>query len=64
MKISKIILATCLFAALSSCDNSSKDNTITVNGGTYILNNGNWGSNDSNIGIYSPSAKTFAADAL
>lgn len=32
--------------------------------GTYILNNGNWGSNDANIGLYDPASKSFAPKAF
>ena len=32
--------------------------------GTYILNNGNWGSNDANVGIYDPASKSFAPKAF
>ena len=64
MKINRLILALGLCVALCSCDSSSKDDVTPVSSGTYILNNGNWGSNDSNIGIYSPSDKTLAADAF
>ena len=64
MKTAKVILALGLCVALYSCDNSSKDDITPVSSGTYILNNGNWGSNDSNIGIYNPSDKTFTADAF
>lgn len=64
MKINRVFLALSLTLALYSCDNSSKDEIIPVNSGTYILNNGNWGSNDSNIGIYNPSDKRFTADAF
>ena len=53
-----------LSLALCSCDNSSKEDITPVRSGTYILNNGNWGSNDSNIGIYNPSDKSFTADAF
>lgn len=65
MKATKFILALGLCVALGSCDNSSKEETIPVGtSGTYILNNGNWGGNDSNIGIYNPADKTFTADAF
>ena len=64
MKTTKVILALGLCVALCSCNNSSKNDIIPVRSGTYILNNGNWSSNDSNIGIYSPSEKIFAANAF
>ena len=64
MKISKLIFAIGLSLALCACDNSSKDNITSVSSGTYILNNGNWGSNDSNIGVYNPSTRKFTADAF
>ena len=64
MKINRLFLAFGLVLALYSCDNSSKDDITPVSHGTYILNNGNWGSNDSNIGIYDPITKTLAAEAF
>lgn len=64
MKISKLIFAIGLSLALCACDNSSKDNITSVSSGTYILNNGNLGSNDSNIGVYNPSTRKFTADAF
>lgn len=64
MKINRLFLALGLTLALYSCDNSSKDDITPVSHGTYVLNNGNWGSNDSNISIYDPSTKTLAADAF
>lgn len=64
MKTNKLIPALCLVIALYSCDNSSKDDITPAGPGTYILNNGNWGGNDSNIGIYTPSAKTLVPDAF
>lgn len=62
MKLTKLIFALGLTLALYSCDNSSIDDTAPVSNGTYILNNGNWGSNDSNIGIYTPSTKTLSVN--
>ena len=64
MKLNRLILALGLSLAFCSCDNSSKEDITPVRSGTYILNNGNWGSNDSNIGIYNPADKTFTADAF
>lgn len=64
MKNFKMILAIGLAVVFCSCDNTSKDNIVPVSSGTYILNNGNWGGNDSNIGTYDTSDKTYAADAF
>ena len=64
MKTNRLILAIGLTLALYSCDNSSKDDITPIRSGTYILNNGNWGSNDSSIGIYDPSGRSFTADAF
>lgn len=64
MKIYRFFLLLGLCAALHACDTPSKDDITPISSGTYILNNGNWGSNDSNIGIYNPSDKTFKADAF
>ena len=64
MKITKLFWAAGLSIALFACDNSSIDDSAPAASGTYVLNNGNWGSNDSNVGIYDPSTKTYAADAF
>lgn len=64
MNINRLFLLLGISAVLYSCDSTSNDDITPVSSGTYILNNGNWGSNDSNIGIYNPSDKTFAADAF
>lgn len=64
MQINRIILAIGTILALCSCDSTSKDGIIPTGSGTYILNNGNWNSNDSNIGIYNPASKIFTADAF
>jgi hypothetical protein len=64
MKINRLFLALGFCSALISCDNSSKDDITPISSGTYILNNGNWGGNDSNIGIYNPSDKTYTGNAF
>lgn len=64
MKFTKSILAIGLILAICSCDNLSKEDIVPTNSGTYILNNGNWGSNDSNIGIYNAAGKTLSPDAF
>ena len=64
MKLAKLFAAPCLVLALYSCDNPSKDDITPVGPGTYVLNNGNWGGNDANIGVYYPSTKTYVADAF
>lgn len=64
MKINRLSLALGLCVALYSCDNSSKDDIKPVGSGTLVLNNGNWGGNDSNIGIYTPSTKTLSPNAF
>lgn len=64
MKIYRFLLLLGVCAALCACDTASNDEITQASPGTYILNNGNWGSNDSNIGIYNPSDKTFIADAF
>ena len=64
MKINKLFLTLGFCLVLYSCENSSKDVITPDSAGTYILNNGNWGSNDSNIGVYNPSTRKFTADAF
>lgn len=58
----RLPLAFVLCAALFSCENPSTEPDGSVSYGTYILNNGNWGGNDANIGVYDPVSKTFAGD--
>ena len=53
-----------LCVAILSCERTPDSDLLPVSVGTYILNNGNWGSNDSNIGIYSPSTRTYTPDAF
>ena len=48
-----------LCAALFSCEKNSAGPDGSAAYGTYILNNGNWGGNDSNIGVYDPVSKSF-----
>ena len=64
MKTTRLLSALALCVALWSCEEHSGDEIIPAGIGTYILNNGNWGDNDSNIGIYNPAEKTFSADAF
>ena len=58
----RLFLAFALCTALFSCEKHSVDADGSVAYGTYILNNGNWGGNDANIGVYDPVSKTFKAD--
>lgn len=58
----RLFLALTFCAALFSCENHSTDPSGSVPCGTYIINNGNWGGNDANIGVYDPVSKTFAGD--
>lgn len=64
MKIHKLFLTLGFCLVLYSCENSSKDVITPDSAGTYILNNGNWGGNDSSIGIYDPSEKAYTSDAF
>lgn len=54
---------------LNSCENlifiydkQQENIPITPSEGIFVLNNGNWGDSDSNIGVYDPVSKTFVAD--
>lgn len=51
-------------AAFFSCEDNTNDDATEVQSGTFIINNGNWGSNDSNIGIYNPDTRTFTPEAF
>lgn len=47
-----------------SCDKADDNYTVQRTGSTFVLNNGNWGDNDANIGIYDPAAKAFTPMAF
>lgn len=64
MRINKSILFLSICMTLVSCAATSKEDMNPTSEGTYILNNGNWGGNDSNIGIYDPVGKTFTSNAF
>lgn len=64
MKIYHFLLALTLGAMLAACQGKTSDDVTLPTLGTYILNNGNWGANDSNIGIYVPSTKTYTPSAF
>ena len=65
MKFKSLFLAIPLCAALYSCNKiGGQEDGPEAGAGTYILNNGNWGDNDANIGIYDPGSKTYAASAF
>lgn len=57
-----------LYAFLSVCLLMScaegKESPEPLFEGIFILNGGNWGGNDSNIGIYDPVTKKFSPDAF
>ena len=58
----RLFLLFALCVALFSCEHHSTDVDGSIACGTYILNNGNWGGNDANIGVYDPISKTFKSD--
>ena len=61
----RLLLALTLCATLYSCDTiKDNDETAETGKGTFILNNGNWGDNDSNVGIYDPTDKTYTPSAF
>ena len=65
MKFKSLFLAIPLCAGLYACDKiGDQEDGPEAGTGTYILNNGNWGDNDANIGIYNPSSKTYTASAF
>jgi hypothetical protein len=58
----KIIIALALCGLFVSCDSIDKKDPQPSDISTLVLNNGDWGKNDSNICIYYPSTKTLTAD--
>lgn len=49
---------------LISCNKQPDDPAPAFSGDIYVLNNGNWGSNDSGISVYNLDTKELAADAF
>ena len=64
MKTNILILVLGLSAALYSCDNSSKEEISDVKTGTYILNNGNYASNDASLALYNPDSKAISTNVF
>lgn len=61
----KFLMMLPVLATMHSCDKiGGQEDGPEASTGTYILNNGNWGDNDANIGIYDPSSKTYTAGAF
>ena len=57
-----IIAAASIFAA---CDNGNAEHSdVPFTGDVLILNNGNWGSNDSNIAVYDIKSGALTANAF
>lgn len=52
-----------LLAASIGCEPETTSEIIPTHG-IFILNNGNWGDNDSSIGIYDVNDKTYVPDAF
>lgn len=64
MKNLEILSTVLLCALILSCEQQMGENEYSPVAGTFILNNGSWGANDSNIGIYHPSTKVYSPDAF
>lgn len=64
MKTYRLLSTLLLCVIILSCEDDMNTNMSPIESGTYIINNGNWGSNDSNIGIYDPDTKTFTPKAF
>lgn len=64
MKPRNLLLVLVFSMALVACEKSFQTTEETPVEGTFILNNGNMNANDSNIGIYDPSSKTFSPDVF
>ena len=64
MKTHRLLCALALCVSLYSCEEQSSDTQTQSREGTYILNNGNWGDNDSTIGIYHPADKKLTANVF
>ena len=60
----KIIIALALCGLFVSCDSIDKKDPQPSDISTLVLNNGDWGKNDSNICSYDSSTKTITADVF
>ena len=64
MKTDRLLLALLCCTAFFSCSDNNNDDVTSAAYGTFVLNNGNWGGNDANVGIYDPATKTYTPDAF
>lgn len=64
MKAIRIISTLAIIFVIQSCEKQVDRESSHSAKGTYILNNGNWGGNDSSIGIYNPSTKSYTPDVF
>lgn len=64
MKHSILFSFAFLTLAAVSCDRVNNDPEVPEATGYYVLNNGSWGNNDSNIAVYDPETKAVTASAF
>lgn len=64
MKALRAIFIVMLCLAMSSCEQASHQPETSSSEGTYVLNSGNWGANDANVGIYDPASRTYTPDVF
>lgn len=64
MKISRLLAVALIGAIVPGCDRTEDNDAVYGTGSTFVLNNGKWGDNNANIGIYDPQTRTFVPDAF
>lgn len=64
MKSDRLLFLLMLCLTFNACEKSQDEDRPQAGQGVYVLNNGNMGDNDADIGIYSPSSKTFVSDVF
>lgn len=64
MKKVLLLLAMAMTVAISCNKTPVEDPAELLPSGFYVMNNGNWGDNNANIGIYDTKTKSLAADVF
>ena len=64
MKKCFVLLLTVLLSVVTSCDKNGGENVppAVVTEGVYILNNGNYASNDASLSLYNPESQVISAN--
>lgn len=65
IKSMRFFMALAICALSLSCEKAGEETAVQpLATGTYILNNGSWGENDADVGVYDPLSRTFSQDVF